>query len=152
MKKSMLVRGQAAFRTWGRAGLSTGRKDQKSRAEGSAGPAPNRLAPSQNDPSMNAGTEGSFPGELSAIRGAISMDSTGEPAVFRVSFGAMKPDAPLPGFGPEGDQDQIRISDAELERLMGFGGKPTEAPRAFESLETGERVRGRVLEIQRDAL
>jgi len=35
---------------------------------------------------------------------------------------------------------------------MGFGGKQAEPPRAFESLETGERVRGRVLEIQRDAI
>jgi predicted RNA-binding protein with RPS1 domain len=94
-----------------------------------------------------------LPRELSAIGGAISMDSTGEPGAFRVSFPlGMKPDPPLPGFGPEGDQDQIRISDAELERLMGLGGKAAEPPRAFESLETGERVRGRVIEIQRDAI
>ncbi len=64
----------------------------------------------------------------------------------------MTPNQPFSGFGPEDSQDPSRISDAELERMMGFGDKPAEAPRAFENLQTGERVRGTVIEIQRDAI
>src|SRR6185369_4072541 len=102
----------------------------------------------------SAGTEVvSFPGNCRRSAGRFPWIApakrwlSGYPSVLR-----MNPNSPLPGFGSEGDQDQIRMSDAELERLMGFGGKQAEPPRAFESLETGERVRGRVLEIQRDAI